>query len=158
MKRSWMKGTNKHMERNWYVSTFTEIFLNQKRMNVCEHTVKLEFTNIFSLLIQKDLCECRNESIKFPCVYLCLSSREHYFSIRASPFYSYFCVIRTLVLSLSTWRLGKLSFQHNPSEDTIYDFPYKISREKFEPEPGIFLLRSYNVKFPKAQIMRFGFN
>ena len=26
---------------NWYVSTFTEVFLNQKRINVCEHTLKM---------------------------------------------------------------------------------------------------------------------
>ena len=40
-----MKGTNKtkraHGNVNWYVSTFIEIFDNHKRINVCEHTVKI---------------------------------------------------------------------------------------------------------------------
>ena len=36
-----MIGTNKHKELNGYVSTFTQIFLNQKRINVCEHTTKM---------------------------------------------------------------------------------------------------------------------
>jgi hypothetical protein len=39
-----MKGTNKtkeHMEIYLYVSTLTEVFVNQKIINVCEHTVKM---------------------------------------------------------------------------------------------------------------------
>ena len=32
-----------------------------------------------SLLTEKDLCECPNVSVKFPCVYLCLSSRDLFF-------------------------------------------------------------------------------
>ena len=63
-----MKGTNKLKEhRETYVLTFTEVFVNQKRINVCEHTVKivpddiyLMFTHIYSLLIDKDLCESQN--------------------------------------------------------------------------------------------------
>ena len=48
----------------------------------------------YSLLIDRDLCENRKVSIKFPCsllVYLCLSSGDLFiFSIRVYPFYSYF--------------------------------------------------------------------
>ena len=51
------------------------------------------FTYIYSLLIDKDLYESQNVSIKFSCallVYLYLSSRELFiFSVRVSPFYSY---------------------------------------------------------------------
>ena len=37
-----MKGTKKGRRKlNSYVSTPTEDFLNQKRINVCEHTVKM---------------------------------------------------------------------------------------------------------------------
>jgi hypothetical protein len=60
------------------------------------------FTYIYSLVIEKDLCEYRNISVKFLCallVYLCLSSRDLFiFSVRVSPFYSYLCVICTSVL------------------------------------------------------------
>ena len=31
---------------------------------------------IYFLLIEKDICDCRNVLIKFPCVYLCLSSGD----------------------------------------------------------------------------------
>ena len=34
------------------------------------------FTHIYSLLIEKDICYCRNVSVKLPCVYLCLSSGD----------------------------------------------------------------------------------
>ena len=34
------------------------------------------FTYIHSLLIEKDICDCRNVSVKLPCVYLCLSSGD----------------------------------------------------------------------------------
>ena len=45
------------------------------------------FTYIYSLLIEKDLFECENISVKFPCVYLCFSSRDFFiFSVRVSPF------------------------------------------------------------------------
>ena len=64
---------------------------------------------IFYLLINRDLCENRNVSVKFPCallVYLHFSSRDLLiFSLRVSPFRSYFCVIRTLVLSFPMWFL-----------------------------------------------------
>jgi hypothetical protein len=33
----WIKGTHKLL---WYVLTITDVFLNQKRVNVCEHMVK----------------------------------------------------------------------------------------------------------------------
>ena len=40
-----MKGTKKWKRKiNSYVSTLTEVFLNQKRINVCEHTVKRHTT------------------------------------------------------------------------------------------------------------------
>ena len=38
------------------------------------------FTYIYSLLIEKDICDCRNVSIKFPCVYMCLSSGDLFIS------------------------------------------------------------------------------
>ena len=37
-----MKGTKKSIwELNYYVPTLTEVFLNQKRINVCKHTVNM---------------------------------------------------------------------------------------------------------------------
>ena len=54
-------------------------------------------SNINSLLIDEDLCEIRNVSIKLPCallVHLCLSSGDLFvFSVRFSYFYSYFCYL-----------------------------------------------------------------
>jgi hypothetical protein len=49
------------------------------------------FTYIYSCLIEKGICESRNLSVKFPYVYLYLSSGGHFiFLIRVFPFYSYF--------------------------------------------------------------------
>ena len=54
------------------------------------------FTYIYSLLIEKDLHEYWNGSVKFMCVYLSLSSGDLFiFSVWVSLFYSYFCYIRT---------------------------------------------------------------
>ena len=36
----------------------------------------LVFTYIYTILIQKDICDCRNVSVKLPCVYVCLSSGD----------------------------------------------------------------------------------
>ena len=59
---------------------------------------------LFLFLVEKDFRECRNLSVKFPYVYLCLSSRDLFiFWVRFSPFNSYFCVIPTTVLTVSTW-------------------------------------------------------
>jgi Putative transcriptional repressor regulating G2/M transition len=52
-----------------------------------------------SLLIEKDLCECWSLSVKFPCVYLCLSCRNFIFSIRVFLLYSYFCCIYLMFVS-----------------------------------------------------------
>ena len=39
-----MKGTNELKEHteSWYILTLTEVFVNQKRMTVCEHKVKID--------------------------------------------------------------------------------------------------------------------
>jgi hypothetical protein len=41
--------------------TITDVFLNPKRINVCEHMVKMascRFTYIYSLVIEKNICDC----------------------------------------------------------------------------------------------------
>ena len=46
----------------------------------------------YSLMIEKDIYDCRNLSVKLPCVYVCLSSRDLFiFSARVVSFFSYFC-------------------------------------------------------------------
>ena len=35
-----MKGTHKHMKLNWNILTITDVFLDQKTVNSCEHKVK----------------------------------------------------------------------------------------------------------------------
>ena len=53
---------------------------------------------MYSLLIEKDICDCENASIKLLCDYLCLSSGDLlFFSVRVSSFYSYFLVTFTYV-------------------------------------------------------------
>ena len=55
---------------------------------------------IYSLLFDKDICDCQNISVKLPCIYVCLSSGDLFiFLVRVSSFFSYFCIIRTSVLS-----------------------------------------------------------
>jgi hypothetical protein len=58
------------------------------------------FTYIYSLLIEKDICDRRNVLVKLPCVCVCLLSRDLLiFSLRVSSFFSYFfCVIHISVL------------------------------------------------------------
>ena len=76
----------------------------------CDYSVKmppsdssLQYVHVhFSLLIEKDICDYWNVSVKLPCVYLCLTSGDLFiFLVRVASFYSYFCVICALVLSLS---------------------------------------------------------
>ena len=74
--------------------------------SVTWHLLYYEFTHIYSLLTEKDLCTESNVSIKFPCallIYLCLSSRNLLiFSVRVSPFYSYFYNVLYLHLECSS--------------------------------------------------------
>ena len=99
----WIKGTHKHTE----ASTITDVLLNPKRVNVCQHTVKMTprycvFTYIPGLLIEKDICDCQNISVTVLCVHVCLSAGDLFiFLVRVSSLFSYFCVICTSVRSLS---------------------------------------------------------
>jgi hypothetical protein len=52
---------------NWDISMITDIFLDQKRVSLLIRSEGV------SLLIEKDICDHQNISIKFPCVYVCLS-------------------------------------------------------------------------------------
>ena len=55
------------------------------------------FTYIYSLLIEKDICDCRNVSIKLSCVCVSLLPENFIFSVRVSSFFSYFlCYVLNL--------------------------------------------------------------
>ena len=44
-----MKGASKQKNTtqvNLYVSTFTEVFVNQKKINLCEHRVKMALVTV----------------------------------------------------------------------------------------------------------------
>jgi hypothetical protein len=84
---------------NWNVSTITDVFLNQKRVNACEHTVTMASRNHVFIMVPSLPCVhihflssdrerhlwSSNISVKFPCVYVCLSSRNLFiFSVRVS--------------------------------------------------------------------------
>jgi hypothetical protein len=81
----------------------TDVILDQKRVNICEHTLKTAphgtylqlawrhlyhiFTYIYSIVIEKDICNCQNVSVKFPCVYVCLLSGDLFvFSVRVDNY------------------------------------------------------------------------
>jgi hypothetical protein len=53
-----------------FVWTLAEVFIDQKRINLCTHTVKMTPLQIhYFLLIEKDLREYRNVIVKFPCTF-----------------------------------------------------------------------------------------
>ena len=56
---------------------------------MCRHLFCV-FTYIYSVVIDKDICGCRNVSVKFPCVYLCLSSGDLFIFSFNFLFYPYF--------------------------------------------------------------------
>ena len=59
------------------------------------------FLCIHALLIEKGICDCRNVFVRFPCVYLCLSSGDLFISFGESfRFLFLFCVIRTSVSNI----------------------------------------------------------
>ena len=68
MKRSPYDSTHVHKHMKiWNILVITDAFLNQKRENVCEHMVKMMwhhlyriFTYIYSLLIEKCICDHQN--------------------------------------------------------------------------------------------------
>jgi hypothetical protein len=78
---------------------------------VSSHTFTL-----YSLLIEKNLCESRKVSVKFPCDYLCLSSRDSSFfhPVRVSSFYSYFV-------------LSELQYFSFPCDSFVYKGGHLIS-------------------------------
>ena len=50
------------------------------------------FAYIYPLVIDKDICDCWNISVKLPCVYVCHSSGYLFiFSVRFASLFSYFC-------------------------------------------------------------------
>jgi hypothetical protein len=56
--------------------------------------------------------DCQNVSVELLCVYVCLSFKDLFiFLARVSSLFSYFCVINTLVFSLSMCSLHKFSLR-----------------------------------------------
>ena len=103
------------------------------------HLLYCVFTYIYSLLIEKDICDRQNISIKLPCVCVCLSSGDLFiFSIRDFSFlFQFFFTFWTLLsLSVSLWtsRCGEL-WHHLHSMDNIKEkldiFFFNITNEHF---------------------------
>ena len=62
------------------------------------------FTLIHSLLIEKDICDCQNFSVKLPCVCMCLLSGDLFiFWVRDSSFFSCFLFYPYFGTFLSMW-------------------------------------------------------
>ena len=101
MKRSPVEKHINAQKVNWYFLTITGVFLNQKRINVCEHTVKM--------VLHESMYQ--NVSIKLLCIYLCLSSNLlDFFLVRTSFLYSYFCCL--YFYDLLSFRICLFCFQH----------------------------------------------
>ena len=76
------------------------LILNNKVYSSPKQYIYLQYL-LFSH-IKKDNCDCQNVSVKLLYVYVCLSTGHLLiFSIRVSSFFSFFCLIHTLILSLS---------------------------------------------------------
>ena len=62
----------------------------------CIYSLLIEKDMWSSNLIEKDICDHRNISIKLPCVCVCLSSAHLFIlSVRVSSFFSYFFMFMT---------------------------------------------------------------
>ena len=96
----WMNGIHKHMEASLKRFDSHRCLSRSEIVNVCEHMVKTAshvFTYIYSLLIEKDICDCQNVSIKLPCVCVCLLPGDLFIvSLRVSSSFSYFFVLFVL--------------------------------------------------------------
>ena len=113
------------------------------------------------IMCQKDKWKGMNNVTRIIIKVLTSTSREAY-------------VVRMFYVSCNTIIISNQVFNwnHTHSLFALGNLHYKISREKLEPEPGfeprtsgflarrsatwatlVFLLRSYNAKFPKAQTM-----
>ena len=71
------------------------------------HHLYCVFTYMYSLLIEKDLCECQNVSIKLLCALSC--EDIFIFSVSVSPFYTYICVIYIYTYTHTPEKLTKSS-------------------------------------------------
>ena len=102
------KGPTNTRKLNWNVSTIIALFLNQKRVNVCEHKVKtsprgavfIMCSHTFTLFWARKTSVII-ESVKLPCVRVCFSFGDLFiFLFKSFLFlFLYFCVICTSVLS-----------------------------------------------------------
>ena len=60
------------------------------------------YTYIYSLLLEKDICDRRNNSIKHPCVCVTFARRSLIFSVRVSSSFSHFLYMLEKVYFLYT--------------------------------------------------------
>ena len=63
-------------------------------MLLCSHT--------FTLLIDNDICDCQNISVKLSCVYVCLLSKELFFFFSKSLFFLFLFLFQCTFVSLSS--------------------------------------------------------
>ena len=113
----WQAQINQKSTSKWHTSTLTEVFVNQKRINV-----KMPHYSLYCvhpLLINKDFHEYRNILITHVFFYVCLSFRDLFiFSIiHCSP---YFCANKSvfrnkLLLRYSNYKIYKKMFKKGMS-------------------------------------------
>ena len=75
----------------WNVSTITDAFLGQKRVNVCEHTVKNKPCELTLFWPRKTSVIVETFQLSFSVFFVCLSSGDLFiFSVKDSSFIFYF--------------------------------------------------------------------
>jgi SRP40, C-terminal domain. len=103
---------------------------------------KLVFTYIYSLLIEKDICDCQNVSIKLLCVCVCLSPRDLFmFSVRVShllcyPYFSTFLSKWSLNYKIVLQRGARGSWGEKANQDLKFTRGKSFRHEKTKKKRG----------------------
>ena len=97
-KRSLEKRYTQTWKHNRDISMITDVFLDQKRVNMCSYTFSLLWSIKTSVII-------RNLNYVSICLYVTFLWRSLHFLVRFFPFFPYFSTF------LSTWSLMAIYFQ-----------------------------------------------
>ena len=82
-----------------YISAITDAFLDQKRVNVCEHVVMMACIHIHLLSSDRERHLWPLKYIVSVCLYVAVIRRFLHFSVRVFPFFSYLLCYPYFVLS-----------------------------------------------------------
>ena len=113
-----MKVTHKHKNiETWYIAAITGAFLDQKRVNVCEHTLMMvphetfhsdvapSLSHTFTLFWLRKASVIAEIHQVSTCLCVIFIWRSLHFSVRVFPFISYLLCCLYFSTFLSTWSL-----------------------------------------------------